>query len=58
MRPHFASSGRTFPFVPDEAFEVIGEIGHADFHLRTFNADGTDKQGHAVFLHSKDMLDR
>lgn len=43
--------------MPDEAFEVVGQIGHADFHPGALDTDGTDEQGHARFLGGKDMLD-
>jgi len=53
----FPSSGQTPPFVPDEAFEVVSEIGHADLELGPGHADGSDEHAHAPLLMGEDMLD-
>ena len=44
--------------MPDEAFEVVGEIGHADLDPRALDADGANEQAHAMLLRGEDMLDR
>src|SRR5271167_1013688 len=43
---------------PDHAFDVVDEVGKADFGCRAGEADGPDKQPHWAFLTSEDMLDR
>src|SRR6185436_9224644 len=53
----FPSSGQTPPLVPDEACEIVGEIGHADLERRPGHADGPDEHAHAPFLMGEDMLD-
>ena len=46
------------PFlVPDVSGDVVGEIGHADFHSRSGDADGSHEQAHPGFLVSEDVLD-
>lgn len=55
---HFGSSGRNSPFVPDQTFEVVGQVGHADLDPRALNADGAHEQGHPRFLRGEDMLER
>ena len=49
--------GRSSGAEPSQAGEVVGEIGHADLHLRPIDADGAHKEGHAVLLRGKNMLD-
>lgn len=43
--------------MPDEAFEVVGQVGHTDFSSGALDTDVTDEYGHARFLGGKDMLD-
>lgn len=50
-------SGRSSDAEPGKAGEVIGEIGHADLHLCSRQADGAHEQRHAVLLRGKDVLD-
>lgn len=52
-----ALRGRSSPFVPDEAFEVVDQVGHADLHPSALDVDGADEQSYARFLRGKDMLD-
>ena len=42
--------------MPDEAFEIIGEIGHADLHPGALDTEGADEQAHAMLLRGEDML--
>ena len=37
--------------------DVVDEIGEADFHGRSRNADGANEQIHPALLHREDMLD-
>lgn len=37
--------------------DVVGEIGHADLHRRSGDADGSDEQAHPGFLVSEGVLD-
>jgi hypothetical protein len=41
---HFPSRGHGSPFDPDEAPDVVGEIGDADLVGGTFDADDVDKE--------------
>ena len=50
-------SGCADPFEVDEAADVVDEVGHADLHLGTPDADGTDEEAHSGFLIGKHMLD-
>jgi len=43
--------------VPDEACEVVGEVGHADLGPGPRYSDGTHEHAHAGFLLREDMLD-
>jgi hypothetical protein len=43
--------------VPDEAGEIVGEIGHADLGPGAGDTDRADEQAHPEFLLRKDMLD-
>lgn len=49
--------GRSSGAEPSEAGKVIGQIGHADLHLGTCDADRADEQPHTVLLGGKDMFD-
>jgi hypothetical protein len=40
-----------------QSFEIIDQIGHADFHFSAGDPNGTDEQPHPIFLLSKDILD-
>lgn len=54
------ATGITLPspfLVPDVSGDVVGEIGHADFHSRSGDADGSHEQAHPGFLVSEDVLD-
>lgn len=41
----------------DIAEHVVGDIAHADLHLRPVDADGPDEELHLVLLPGEDMLD-
>ena len=43
---------------PDHAFDVVDEVGKADFGCRAGEADGPDEQPHRAFLTSEDTLNR
>jgi len=51
------SCGRSSPLVPDEAGEVVGEVGHADLGPSAADADRAHEQAHARLLRREDMLD-
>ena len=40
-----------------EAAEIVGEVGEADFRLGACGSDGANEQAHPVFLRGEDMLD-
>src|SRR5437764_11734709 len=41
----------------DEPPEIVDEVGHADLQPGAGDSDGSDEEGHLVFLHREDMLD-
>ena len=43
--------------MPDEAGEVVGEVGHADLRPGPRDANGADEQAHPGFLLREDVLD-
>jgi len=43
--------------VIDQAAHVVGNVDHADFDFGPRYSDCSDKQTHAVFLVTKNMLD-
>ena len=49
--------GRSSGAEPSQAGEVIGQVGHADLHLRAGQADAADEQRHAMLLRGENMLD-
>ncbi len=49
--------GRSSGAEPGQAGEVVGQVGHADFHLGPRQADGAHEQRHAVLLGGENMLD-
>ena len=53
----FAVMRAQFALVPDEAGEIVGEIGHADLGPGPCDADHVHEQAHAGFLVGKDVLD-
>ena len=56
--PRFRAMRAHLALEPDEALEVIGQVGHPDLDARTGDADGADEQPHAVLLASEHVLDR
>lgn len=47
---------RTSPFLPSETFEVVDQVGHADFHpAGALDTDGPDKQPylHRLAVHER-----
>ena len=53
-----SSYGGALCFVEDVSEHVVGDVGHAYFHLGPSNPDGPDEELHLVLLPGKDMLDR
>jgi len=43
---------------PDEAAHVVGEVRHADLHLRSCNPDGSHNKAHEALLMREDVLNR
>ena len=43
--------------MPDEAGEIVDQVGHADFRSGAGNADRADEQTHPGFLLREDVLD-
>lgn len=48
--PVFLLFARTSPLEPCEALEVIGQVRRTDLDPDSGDADGADKQSHAVLL--------
>ena len=49
--------GHTSPLMPNEAREIVCDIGHANLHRCPLDADGSDEELHLRLLPGKDMLD-
>jgi len=46
------------PLQPDEAADVIGEVGHADLHFRPRDPNGSRHQRRKSLLIGEDVLNR
>lgn len=44
-------------FEADQPFDVVDDVGHADFQRGAGNADRADEQAHSRLLFGKDVLD-
>ena len=51
------SCGGASALVENVSEHVVGDVGHADLHLRPADANGADEELHLVLLPGEDMLD-